>query len=148
MPFTHLLVPSDGSDRSAQAVNKALELAGALGARVTFLHARARLPVPVLGMGEMLDARTMDTLLEASLKDSSSILEQAAEAARAAGIDASCERVDQDLPHRAILDAAGRLGCDLIVMASHGRRGLGGLLLGSETQRVLVQATCPVLVVR
>jgi len=148
MPFKHLLVPSDGSDLSGHAVQQALELAGSLGARVTFLHARAHGPVPVLGMGEMLDARTMNALLEASLRDSSGILEQAAEAARAAGIDAACEQVVHDVPHRAIIEAAARLGCDLIVMASHGRRGLGGLLLGSETQRVLVQASCPVLVVR
>ena len=69
-------------------------------------------------------------------------------AATEAGVSASCERVPGDLPHRGILEAAERLGSDLIVMASHGRRGLSGLLLGSETQRVLVQAPCPVLVTR
>lgn len=148
MPFTHLLVPSDGSELSGHAISQALDLAGALGARLTFLHVRPTVPVPVLGMGEMLDSRTMDALLAASLKESSAVLAQAAAAAEAAGISAACERVDHDVPHRAIVEAAGRLGCDLIVMASHGRRGVGGLLLGSETQRVLVQAPCPVLVVR
>jgi len=56
--------------------------------------------------------------------------------------------VVSDLPYKVILEAAERLGCDLIAMGSHGRRGLQGLLLGSQTQRVLLNAPCPVLVVR
>ncbi len=63
-------------------------------------------------------------------------------------IQVAVECVESDEPHRAILDAAQRLGCDLIVMASHGRRGLGALLLGSETQKVLTHSTLPVLVWR
>jgi nucleotide-binding universal stress UspA family protein len=74
------------------------------------------------------------------------------EAARAAalqeGLEIQTEVLKQDLPHRAIVDTAKRLGCDLIVMASHGRRGLSSLLLGSETQRVLLDGSVPVLVVR
>ena len=99
-------------------------------------------------MGEILDARTIEALIAAGLRESDHILSQASQAAAAAGVPASCERVNSDLPHRAIVETAARLGCDLIVMASHGRRGLGGLLLGSETQRVLVQSPGPVLVVR
>ena len=76
------------------------------------------------------------------------LLEEARAIVAAAGITVSCERVESDLPHKVILEAATRLGCDLIVMGSHGRRGLQGLLLGSETQRVLLAAPCPVLVVR
>jgi nucleotide-binding universal stress UspA family protein len=63
-------------------------------------------------------------------------------------IQVAAECFESDEPHRAILDAAQRLGCDLIVMASHGRRGLGVLLLGSETQNVLTPSTLPVLVWR
>jgi nucleotide-binding universal stress UspA family protein len=146
--YTHLLVPSDGSDRSGRAVTQAVALAGALGARITFLHAQPSVPLPVVGMGEMLDAATIDRMVAASRKDSERVLGEAAGVARAAGVEAQVEAVRADAAHEAILAAAGRLGCDLIVMASHGRRGLGGLLLGSETQRVLVQAPCPVLVVR
>ncbi len=146
--YSHLLVPSDGSERSLDAVGHAVALAGAMGARVTFLHARPNVPVPVMGMGEMLDARTMEALVSASRDESERVLEAALAVAREAGVAAECERVNSDLPHRAIVEAATRLGCDLIVMASHGRRGLSGLLLGSETQRVLVQAPCPVLVTR
>ncbi len=148
MPYTHLLVPTDGSERSDVAMGHALELAKAIGARITVLHAQPNVPIPVMGMGEMLDARTIDALMEANRNDTERILAVAQEQARAAGVAASRESVISDLPHRAILDAADRLGCDLIVMASHGRSGLTGLLLGSETQRVLVHAPCPVLVVR
>jgi nucleotide-binding universal stress UspA family protein len=148
MPYTHLLVPSDGSERSLEAVRQAVELAKVLGARITFLHAQASVPIPVMGMGEMLDPSTMDLLLAASHSDSERIVAQAAAVASTAAVPATSEQVRSDLPHRAIVEAAQRLGCDLIVMASHGRRGLSGLLIGSETQRVLVQAPCPVLVVR
>jgi nucleotide-binding universal stress UspA family protein len=148
MPYTHLLVPSDGSELSRAAVSQAVTLAKALGARITFLHAQPNVPLPVIGMGEMLDAPAVDVLVEASRKDSARTLAQAEAVAQAAGVAAHGELVMSDLPHRAIVEAAQRLGCDLIVMASHGRRGLAGLLIGSETQRVLVQAPCPVLVVR
>ncbi len=148
MPYRHLLVPSDGSDLSLRAVRHAVALAGALGARITFFHAQASVPVQVVGLGEMLDASTMEALLSASRKDADQILEDALAVAKEAGVSADAERVMSDLPHQAIVEAAERLGCDLILMASHGRRGLVGLLIGSETQRVLVQAHCPVLVYR
>jgi nucleotide-binding universal stress UspA family protein len=105
-------------------------------------------PVQVVGLGEMLDASTMEALMSASHKDLERILNEALAVAKEAGVNADAERVMSDLPHQAIVEAAKRLGCDLILMASHGRRGLVGLLLGSETQRVLVQASCPVLVYR
>jgi nucleotide-binding universal stress UspA family protein len=63
-------------------------------------------------------------------------------------VAATAERISGERPHRAIVDAADRLSCDLIVMASHGRRGFQRMLLGSQTQRVLVQAGVPVLVIR
>jgi nucleotide-binding universal stress UspA family protein len=148
MPYTHLLVPSDGSELSMKAVRHAVSLAAALGARITFLHAQASVPVQVVGLGEMLDASTMEALMSASHKDVERILEEAMAVAKAAGVNADAERVMSDLPHQAIVESAKRLGCDLILMASHGRRGLVGLLIGSETQRVLVQSTCPVLVYR
>ncbi|WP_216904124.1 universal stress protein [Synechococcus sp. CCY 9618] len=148
MSYRHLLVPSDGSDLSIRAVRHAVELAAALGARITFFHAQASVPVQLVGLGEMLDAVTMEALMSASHKDVERILEDALAVAREAGINADAERVMSDLPHQAIVEAANRLGCDLILMASHGRRGLVGLLIGSETQRVLVQSRCPVLVYR
>lgn len=146
--YSHLLVPTDGSELSEAAIAHAVRLAGCLGARITVLHARPTVPVPVMGMGEMLDPRTMDVLMAAGREDAERIIDAALKVARDAGVEAKAERLQNDQPHRAIVDAATRLGCDLIVMASHGRRGLSGLLLGSETQRVLIEASCPVLVVR
>lgn len=148
MAFTHLLVPSDGSDRSRRAIAGALELAATLGARITFLHVHPSAPLPLSGFGANLDARTIEALIAASLEESERILAEASQQAETAGVPFSCESLAGDLPHRGILSTAERLGCDLIVMASHGRRGLPGLLVGSETQRVLSQAPCPVLVHR
>ncbi|MDM7952704.1 MAG: universal stress protein [Cyanobium sp. CZS 25K] len=148
MPYSHLLVPSDGSELSMKAVRHAVALAAALGARITFLHAQASVPVQVVGLGEMLDASTMEALMSASHQDAERLLEESLAVAKQAGVSAKGERVMSDLPHQAIVEAATRLGCDLILMASHGRRGLVGLLIGSETQKVLVQSPCPVLVYR
>jgi nucleotide-binding universal stress UspA family protein len=148
MPYSHLLVPSDGSELSSRAIDHAVNLAVALGARITFLHVVANTPIPLIGLGERLDVQTMELLIAASHQESDRILDQASLAASLAGVSAQCERVPGDLPHRAIVDTAQRLGCDLILMASHGRRGLSGLLIGSETQRVLTLAHCPVLVYR
>lgn len=148
MPYTHLLAPSDGTDLSKRAVEQAAALAATLGARLTVLHAQESLPMPIMGMGDSLDSRTVEWLLQATRQESERILGEALASAAAAGITAGREQVQGCTPHQAIVTAAERLGCDLIVMASHGRRGIGGLLLGSETQRVLLRAPCPVLVVR
>jgi nucleotide-binding universal stress UspA family protein len=96
----------------------------------------------------MLDPATIESLTTIAEQESSRILEEARAAAAAQGVEIQTELLKHDLPHRAIVDAAHRHGCDLIVMASHGRKGLSGLLLGSETQRVLLQSSVPVLVVR
>lgn len=148
MAYTHLLVPSDGSELSTKAMHEAVKLAHSTGARITIVHAQPVVPMPVMGMGELLDPATMETLITATRRESDRLLEEASGIAAIGGVTASCERVQSDQPHKVILEAAARLGCDLIVMGSHGRRGLQGLLLGSQTQRVLLEAPCPVLVVR
>ena len=148
MPYSHLLVPSDGSELSRRAIEQAVQLAARLGARITFLHVLANIPIPLGGLGEALDPRTLEALIAAGRSESERILAEAAAAADQAGVACDCERLSGDLPHRGIVATAERLGCDLIVMASHGRRGLSGLLIGSETQRVLAAAPCPVLVHR
>lgn len=147
MPYTHLLVPSDGSERSRRAVQEAVRLGGALGARLTVLTVQQEPRMPMPGMGEPLDPTTLSTLTRAARQESDRVLAEALAIAGDAGVGASTERISGELPHRAILAAADRLGCDLIVMASHGRRGLQGMVLGSQTQRVLVQAKVPVLVI-
>lgn len=148
MPYQHLLVPSDGTPLSERALGQALALAKALGARLTLLHVQPPLPVSLVGMGEMLDPATVESLALLAERESRRIVEAARARALQDGLEIQTEVLKQDLPHRGIVDTAQRLGCDLIVMASHGRRGLSSLLLGSETQRVLLHASVPVLVVR
>lgn len=148
MAYTHLLVPSDGSELSTKALREAVKLAQCSGARITIVHAQPIVPLAMVGMGENLDAATLEALIAATRRDSDRLLEEASAMVAAAGVPSSSERVQSDLPCKVILEAAERLGCDLIVMGSHGRRGIQGLLLGSQTQRVLLEAPCPVLVVR
>ena len=148
MTFHHLLVPTDGSELYSQAVAQAVELAGAIGAQLTLFHVQTNFPISLVGVGELVDPHTVDTLVMAARARAEQILAEAGAVAEAAAVPWGRETVVHALPHAAILEAAGRLGADLIVMASHGRRGLEGVLLGSETQRVLCQSPCPVLVVR
>jgi nucleotide-binding universal stress UspA family protein len=148
MPYRHLLVPTDGSERSLRAVREAVGLAAALGARISVLTVEQQPRMPVPGMGERLDAATLATLASAARQESERVVNEAMAIAAAAGVGATAERISGERPHQAIVAAADRLGCDLIVMASHGRRGFQRMLLGSQTQRVLVQAGVPVLVIR
>jgi nucleotide-binding universal stress UspA family protein len=148
MPYQHLLVPSDGTQLSNQALEQGIFLAKALGAKLTLLHVQPPLPIPLIGMGDMLDPATVESLSATAARETERIVTEAKVAGEAAGLQIRTEVVKQDLPYRAIVEAARRHGCDLIVMASHGRKGLSGLLLGSETQRVLLHAPIPVLVVR
>jgi nucleotide-binding universal stress UspA family protein len=147
----HLLVPIDGSELTDGAVDAALELAKQSGARVSFFHVQpsyyGRPDVAIYGEGLVLDPALSEQFSQANARFAATILEKALEQAQAAGVEASSNTCVSPLVHEAILEAAERLGCDLIAMASHGRRGLAGLLIGSETQRVLTHAKLPVLVI-
>jgi nucleotide-binding universal stress UspA family protein len=147
----HLLVPIDGSELSDAAVSSALALAKQSGARVSFFHVQpsyyGRPDVAIYGEGLVLDPALSEQFSQANVRFAATILDKALEQARAEGVEASSETCVSPLVHEAILEAAERLGCDLIAMASHGRRGLAGLLIGSETQRVLTHARLPVLVI-
>jgi nucleotide-binding universal stress UspA family protein len=148
MTYQHLLVPTDGSEISGRAVQEAVDLAATLGARVRFLHVQNNYPISLVGVGELVEASTIEALVEAAGKRAEEILQGAVAVAAQAGVPAERTVLMNPLPHKAILEEASAAGCDLIVMASHGRRGLEGLLIGSETQRVLIGSSCPVLVVR
>jgi nucleotide-binding universal stress UspA family protein len=148
MTYRHLLVPTDGSELSNRAVEQAVALAAALGARLRFLHVQYTFPISLVGVGELVEPSTVDALVAASQQRGESILAAAMARADGASVAAEPSLKVNPQPHRAILEEAQAENCDLIVMASHGRRGLEGLLIGSETQRVLTQSTCPVLVVR
>lgn len=148
MSYRHLLVPTDGSELSTKAVQQAVDLAGSLGARLTVFHVQSNFPISLVGVGELVDPHTVEALVSAARNGAERILAEAAAVAEAAGVPCNRDTVVHSQPHAAIVEAAGRHGADLIVMASHGRRGLEGVLLGSETHRVLTHCPCPVLVVR
>ena len=146
-----VLVPIDGSDLSAAALNAALDLAQQCGAQLRVFHVQpsyyGRPDVAIYGEGLVLDPALSEQFRQANAAFAQSVLDQALEQAKARGVEASGDTCVSPLVHEAILEAAERLGCDLIAMASHGRRGLAGLLIGSETQRVLANAKVPVLVI-
>ena len=148
---SHLLVPIDGSELSEAAVQVVVSLARQWGARLSFFHVQpsyyGRPDLAVYGEGLVLDPNLSEQFRQANARFASELLARALEQARAQGVEASSDTCVSPLVHEAILDAAERLSCDLIAMASHGRRGLAGLLLGSETQRVLSQSSRPVLVI-
>ena len=147
----HLLVPIDGSELSVAAVASVVLLAKQCGARITFFNVQpsyyGRPDVAIYGEGLVLDPALSQQFAEANARFARTILDQALDQARAEGVEAAGETSASPLVYEAILDTAERLDCDMIAMASHGRRGLAGLLLGSETQRVLTHAKVPVLVI-
>jgi nucleotide-binding universal stress UspA family protein len=144
--FKHILIPTDGSDLSRKAVLYGVQLAKSCGAKVTGLTVAA--PYRVVAMDAVLIPLDEEDYEERSRSSSERALEQVKIAADAAGVTCETVREVHDQPYRAIIDAAQSRGSDLIVMASHGRRGISALLLGSETAKVLTHSTVPVLVYR
>jgi len=143
--YRHLLVPLDASPLASEIVRQSILLARSLGARLTFMHAMASTGPTSLDALERLLWPTLET--QPPDGEGLAVLEAAAAAARESGVPFGVIQVPSERPYDAILQAAGRYGCDLIVMASHGRRGLVGLLAGSQTRNVLQLATLPVLVI-
>jgi len=146
--FKHILLPTDGSPASLRAAVAGIDLAKAVGARVTGFFA-APAPTPLVyehfvPVGYMPPEQHAEVIEKAARRYLGAI-EQAAKAA-----NVPCESVHQtsEFPWESILETAKRRKCDLIFMASHGRRGIAALLLGSETQKVLANSPIPVLVYR
>jgi nucleotide-binding universal stress UspA family protein len=150
--FRHLLVPTDGSDLSDGTIQRALSFARDAGARITFFHAKESFLTHIDGAmyGEpmVLDPTVADQFARAEDDYTGSVLERARALAEEGGVECATVSSDNPVIYEAIIEAAREQGCDLIFMASHGRRGLAGLLLGSETQRVLTHSDLPVLVFR
>jgi len=146
--FQHLLVPTDGSELSTRAVDQAIEFAKDAGARITFFFAQQEYPMPMYGEGALLVPVTPDQFSESTRTEANRVLNDAIALAEKAGVTAKADTQVSDLPYEAIIEVAKKHGCDLIFMASHGRRGVAGFLLGSETQKVLTHSTIPVLVFR
>lgn len=147
--YRNILVATDGSDLAARGVEQAVGIAAGLGAALLVVtvsepwNAALTDPSGTIALDEFLkDYR------ETAQTTADEVLAAAKAVAAARGVDAQVLFVPEHSPADAILDTAAAHGSDLIVMASHGRRGLGRLLLGSQTQAVLARSALPVLVVR
>jgi hemerythrin-like domain-containing protein/nucleotide-binding universal stress UspA family protein len=144
--YRHLLVPVDGTDLSTETVGRAVEFAFALGARVTFFHARPDHSASLFGESDIVRLAAPADYAYAYEGRSREFLSKAESAARARGVPCESISAISDTPYLAIIGAARDAGCDLIFMASHGRRTNLGMMLGSQTLKVLVNAGIPVLV--
>jgi nucleotide-binding universal stress UspA family protein len=140
-----ILVPTDGSDISAKAVQAAIDLARLSGAQLFALSVKE--PFPYSAISEIHPVAPQE-FYDNQERVASERVQKAVDAAQAAGLACKGSTVEALHPWQAILDHAKAQACDLIVMASHGRRGLNALLLGSETQKVLTHGSLPVLVVK
>ena len=144
--FKHILLPTDGSQLSEKAIHDGVLLAKRLGAKVTGLCV---MPFPHTFFSEMeIPTQALDQAIKRSKEVAETYL--AAIEKEAKEKEVACVTVYEmnDFPYEAIIRLAERKGCDLIMMASHGRRGVRGLLVGSETQKVLTHSKIPVLVYR
>jgi len=146
--FKHILVPTDGSQLSSDTVKRAIAFAKETGAKITFFFAKPDYPVAFYGEGALIDPTTPDKFAEMAEQQAKEILAAHEAAAKAEGVVTATVSSVSDIPYEAIIAAAEEAGADLIFMASHGRRGISGLLLGSETQKVLTHSKIPVLVYR
>lgn len=146
--YQRILLPTDGSELTAKAIRTAVSLAGALKAPVEVLSVKQPYADAPMADGISVTSPLPQDFLDAQERMAARRVEAALDECRAAGVACQGYTVEAVHPWEAIVDHAHRQGCDLIVMASHGRGGVSALLLGSETQKVLTHTKVPVLVVR
>ena len=144
--FKHILLPTDGSELSEAAIQKGIQFAKSINAEVTGFHVILPFHVFSLRMGILED--TKEQYERQSKDQAEQFLGVIKKAAEKAGVSCDTDYVTSSHPYEMIIEAAEKKGCDLIMMASHGRRGMQGLLIGSETQKVLTHTKIPVLVLR
>jgi len=145
--YRHILIPTDGSELASRAVRHGLALAKSVGAKVTALTVEGSFDVytvPASKVYEMSDAFAEHA--ERTKAHAQKILSGVAEQARAAGVACETVQIEEDHPYEGIIETAEGRGCDLIVMASHGRSGIAAIALGSVTTKVLTHTKIPVLV--
>jgi len=142
--FKHILLPTDGSPASERAIAQAVALAKDAQAKITGLHVMQDYRLLTYQLQTLEDAR--DQFIKECQVQADTYLSALKDAADKAGVPCETISVTGDQPYEAILRMADGKGCDLIVMASHGRKGIAGFLLGSETQKVLSHSKKPVLV--
>ncbi len=145
--YKHLLVATDGSALSNKAVDTAIELARHLGARLSGFHATQDFPIETFSEYAVLsDGLSPASWKAEQEKRARTILDKVEVKARKAGVNCATNFNASLHPYEAIIKAAKKSRCDLIIMASHGRRGIAGIVLGSETHKVLTHSKLPVLV--
>jgi nucleotide-binding universal stress UspA family protein len=144
--YKHLLIATDGSELAEKALTQGVALAKAVGAKVTVVTVTE--PWHAFAAGEATISFPIDEYEEGVTKWAEAVLSHAAKMAKDA--DVPCQTSHEKDQHAAegILEAAERVGSDLIVMSSHGRRGLSRMLLGSQANKVVTQSACPVLICR
>lgn len=146
--FKHILVPTDGSELSQDTARRAVSFAKEAGACITAFYAKPEYPVTYYGEGALIDSTTPEQFAELAEQQAQQTLGFVEKLCQDAGVTCDKITLTSDIPYEAIIEAATKSDSDLIFMASHGRRGLGGLLLGSETNKVLTHTKIPVLVYR
>lgn len=146
--YKNILVATDGTRLSGKAVTHAVALAKALGARLTAFYASPDYPIPVYAEGAIVEPMSRREYEAICKGHADKILGAIAAKAKSAQVAYNGAHAVDSTPWRAILAATRKHRCDVIVMASHGRRGVSAMLLGSETQKVLTHSKIPVIVVR
>ena len=143
--YKRILVPTDGSEITAKAVQTAIGLANATGAALSPISVEE--PFPYSAISEMQPTPPQE-FFDAQERIAAARVKAVSDACAAAAVTCNGHTVEALHPWEAIIDHAARMDCDLLVMASHGRRGISALVLGSETQKVLTHSKIPVLVCR
>ncbi|MBP6720352.1 MAG: universal stress protein [Rhodoferax sp.] len=146
--YKKILVATDGSTLSKKAVANAIELAASLGAELVALKVVPRYPQSYFEGGLALQAAEVERVEAQWASEGQAIVDAVKQAADAQGVKTKAVTARSDVVSDAIIAAAKKHKCDLVVMASHGRKGVKRLLLGSETQQVLTHSHVPVLVLR
>jgi nucleotide-binding universal stress UspA family protein len=144
--YRHILIPTDGSRLSQNAIAQGAALAKSINAKVTILTVST--PFHTFAVDPEMVTDTPEQYAKHMANLAAKYLNSAKETVAAAGVNCDTVHVEHDHPYQAIIDTAAREPCDLIVMASHGRRGMSAIMLGSETVKVLAHGAVPVLVVR
>ena len=146
--FRHILIPTDGSPVSAKAVKAGVAFAREIGARITGYCALEPIYSQIYGEGYMITGSATNALEKRARAVAERYVASIGKAAKAAGVRFQGHVAKADSPYAGIIAAAKKKRCDLIFMASHGRRGLAGLIMGSVTHKVLTYTSVPVIVYR
>lgn len=146
--YQRILVATDGSTLSKKAVRNAIDLAAAVGAELVALYVVPRYPVSYFEGGITISVQEIARTEKQWSDKGQAVVDAVQQTAQAEGVKAKAVVSQSDLVAESIIAAAKKHKCDLIVMASHGRKGIKRVLLGSETQHVLTHSTIPVLVLR